>query len=115
MVLHNGLLISLEGSLKIGTMVSVDGHFVFKFTTAPVALEIQADASMKLQGIGQFGMQGVFRIDADGLALYANVSIDSSFGGNLGLSFQANATLQLYIGSMPQKHSTSSLPLNRLS
>ena len=58
---------------------------------------------MKLLGIGEFDIDGVFRLDADGFAAYINVSLKAGFGGDIGLSFQAGATVELYIGGLPQK------------
>jgi hypothetical protein len=45
----------------------------------------------------------VFRVDADGVAAYLSVSLQAGFGGDIGLSFDASATLELYIGGLSEK------------
>ena len=84
-------------------MVDIEGRFEFSFSPNPFSIEIKALAKMKLFGIGEFEIDGVFRVDKDGFAAYINVSLNAGFGGDIGLSFSAGATLELYIGGLPEK------------
>jgi hypothetical protein len=101
--INPGLRLVLQGQLKLGTVVEISGRFEFILSTNPFAIEIRAQASMSLFGIGSFNIDGVFRVDRDGFAAFINVSLGGGFGGNIGLSFQAGATLEIYIGSLDQK------------
>ena len=62
---------------------------------------------MKLLGLGEFDLDAVFRVDGDGLALYANVAISGGFGGDIGLNFDVSATLELGIISNPKVLTTA--------
>lgn len=98
-----GIRLVLQGMLKIGSAVEMSGRFEFSFSPNPFSIDIRAQAKMKLLGIGQFDIDAVFRLDGDGFAAYANLSLQAGFGGDIGLSFQAGATLELYIGPLNQK------------
>ena len=95
--LDPGLLIKLEGELIIGSIIEISGHF--EFSIRPDAVEIKVSATMKLLGIGNFDIDAVLRVDGDGLAAYINLSISAGFGEDIGLSFEAGATLELNTAS----------------
>jgi hypothetical protein len=95
-----GLRLVLQGKLKIGDVVEITGRFEFILSTNPFAIEIRAQASMSLLKIGSFNIDGVFRVDGDGFAAFVDVSLGGGFGGDIGLSFDAGATLEIYIGSL---------------
>ncbi|MBK8118783.1 MAG: hypothetical protein IPK39_05835 [Sulfuritalea sp.] len=101
--INPGIRLVLQGMLKLGSVVEISGRFEFSLSQNPFSIDIKAQATMKLFGIGEFSIDGVLRVDGDGLAAYINVSIGGGFGGDIGLSFQAGATLELYIGSLQQK------------
>ena len=101
--INPGLHLVMQGELTIGSAVKISGRFEFLFSTNPVALEIRANAQMSLFGIGVFHIDGALRVDADGVAAYLNVDVGGSFGAQIGLSFNAGATVELYVGSQQQK------------
>jgi hypothetical protein len=98
--LQPGLRLVLQGELKLGAVVEISGRF--EFLIGPTALEIRAAATMKLLKVGEFNVDGVFRVGDDGFAAYIDVSL-GGFGADIGLSFNAAATLQIYIGTLPEK------------
>jgi hypothetical protein len=101
--INPGLRLVLQGMLKLGDVIEITGRFEFILSTNPFAIEIRAQASMSLLKIGSFNIDGVFRVDGDGFAAYVDVSLGGGFGGDIGLSFNAGATLEIYIGSLNQK------------
>jgi len=101
--IHSGIHIVLEGALDIGTAVHMNGRFEFTFSPNPFVIDIKVHAAMSLFGIGQFDIDGVLRLDRDGLAAYIDLSIGAGFGGQIGLSFNVQANLQLYFGSLNEK------------
>ena len=93
----------LEGKLKLGDVVDIEGHFEFVFTPSPFSIEIRAQAKMSLFGMGSFDIDGSFRLDGTGFAAYINLDISGDFGGPIGLQFNVGATLELYIGTLDEK------------
>ena len=56
-----GFSILLEGMLKIGPLIEMEGRF--EFTIDPSGLDIKANARMRLFQIGAFDIDAVLRID----------------------------------------------------
>ncbi|MBT8144808.1 MAG: hypothetical protein KJO55_08905, partial [Gammaproteobacteria bacterium] len=102
--IENGFRIVLQGKLVLGPVVEIEGRF--ELSISSTHLEIKALAKMKLFGIGEFEINAVMRIDATGFALYVDLSIGADFGEDIGLSFSVEATLEIYIGSLAEKHLT---------
>ena len=95
----------MHGQLVVGSLINIDGTFTFKFAPNPFLIRVTANATISLAGIGGLAFNGGFQIDQYGLSLYANMQIgngpscgvttgsSSDFGGSLGLSIGACATL----------------------
>ena len=103
--LSAGLRILLEGELIIGSLITVSGSF--EFVIAPTYVEIKASATMTLLDMGEFAIDAVFRVDEDGLAIYTNLSISAGFGEDLGLRFEASATLELSTATYTKELTTA--------
>src|SRR5262249_49228790 len=93
-LIHNGLFLYLGGDLKIaGGLVDIKGEFTFSFSENPFFIEATSDATITLLGIGGLHFDGGFRIDQNGLAFYADIDVGANFGHDIGLSFNASATV----------------------
>ena len=95
--ISDGLHIILEGELVIGPLIEISGRF--EFTLDSSGIDIKAKARMKLLGVGQYDIDGVLRVDQDGLAAYLDVNLSVGFGEDIGLSFDVSATLELSTAS----------------
>ena len=92
--IHNGIHLLLHGEMTIANLVTIQGTFTFTFEANPFVIQVTADASIGLVGIGNLASATVvFRIDGDGLELGVNLSVGAGFGSGIGLSFSANATM----------------------
>ena len=98
---HQGLHLELVGSLVIANIVTINGAFTFTFVANPFLIQITAEGTVSLAGIGGLDFHGAFQLDGGGLTIYAEMTVGASFGQSLGLSFSAGATFAFSTESAP--------------
>ncbi len=92
MSIDPGVKLRLSGKLTLASVVVIEGKFTLDVT--PNKLEITMVARLSIAQIGGLDATGGLRIDGNGIVLYANLSMNASFGGDIGLRFSAAAHLE---------------------
>ncbi len=88
-----GVLFELSGKMVLVQTLTLEGRF--RFVLAPDILEIEVEARMILEPLGQLEVAGGLRIDENGLVLAAELSLNVGFGEEIGLGFEASAILHV--------------------
>ena len=91
--IHPGFSLALAGTVVIANTLTFDGRFTFDLDTLRGRLTVTVAATMSLSPFGSLAAAGALQIDSSGIVLYASLTMSASFGGNLGLSFSASATV----------------------
>ncbi|MFL2871082.1 MAG: calcium-binding protein, partial [Pirellulaceae bacterium] len=91
--INPGLKFMLAGKLVFADTLELSGKFTMEIS--PEKLEVTVDAVLKLDPLGELNASGGLRIDQQGLTLYASLSVDVSFGEDIGISFSASAYVSI--------------------
>ena len=91
--INPGLKFMLAGKLVFADTLELSGKFTMEIS--PEKLEVTVDAVLKLDPLGELNASGGLRIDQHGLTLYASLSVDASFGEDIGISFSASAYVSI--------------------
>ncbi|HXG48652.1 MAG TPA: calcium-binding protein, partial [Methylomirabilota bacterium] len=104
-----GAVLMLGGRLIVGNTLTLEGTFTFVIN--PTRLEVNARAMLRLDPIGQVMVMGDLRIDSEGLVARVNLSLDLSFGRNIGLEFEASALLEINTTGREQMFESDPTPI----
>ena len=90
--INPGFKLRLAGKLTLLSVVELEGRFTLDIH--PGEVEITLVAKLKINPIGQLDATGGLRINSAGVVLYADLAMNTGFGGAIGLQFSASAHLE---------------------
>ncbi|HEY3484830.1 MAG TPA: calcium-binding protein, partial [Ilumatobacteraceae bacterium] len=105
-----GVKLRLSGKLTLLQVVELEGRFTLDIT--PTKVEVSLQARLRIDPIGSLEAAGAFRIDSSGLVLYANLTMNVSFGEEIGLRFSASARLEFNSTSSTKTLDLNGTPVN---
>ncbi|MCK4829811.1 hypothetical protein KA005_79540, partial [bacterium] len=82
-----------SGRVDLGGILHMDGNFMIELSDEK--LEFQVDATSTMKYVGSFDLEGILRINTEGLVAHFEVFVDAGFGGSLGLEFSGDALLEI--------------------
>ena len=92
-----GFRLVLAGALTLGPLtITAEMKFTLQLGGSNPFIELLVNGELSLSPLG--GMRIVdsgFRVNSQGLVARANVSLDASFGSNVGITFSASALLSI--------------------
>src|ERR1041385_2781397 len=83
----------LRGKFIIAEVIEIRGEFTFDLN--PNGLKIDVDGTLSLLHFGEVEVHGHFVANAEGIVLQVRLSLAASFGGDIGLKFNANAVFEI--------------------
>ena len=95
-----GVKLQVSGEVIIASVLELEGYF--SFVISPTKFEVIIEATMSLDPFGSLAVSGGLRIDSNGLVLRASLTLNASFGRELGLKFSGGAYLGVNTSSQAQ-------------